>query len=343
MSLALFVQKVRVLKNLLTRRPILVIFDVTKLCNQRCPMCNIWKTVSNDMTLDEIERRAVQLQEFGAGYVFLQGGDPLIRKDIINIADIFLRHGIRPTIITNGILLTPELAEKIASRPCNLAISIDSLITERYAVLRGVDSLNRVIQNIESIKHIKHKGNWSITTTVTKMTELSDVINIMNFAYERGFMFAVRPYITVSGTAGRKDETLTYQDTNERDNVLKIFNFMLEKSRKENYLASLIYEEHIKYINGERMPECDGCKYSFLMKETGKLAPCIEFPNLAIDLYSFRECQRKYKDILSKCNKETPCFYNDAREIGFLWRKKWRAAANIFRIISQMKQYGNFF
>ena len=74
----------------------------------------------------------------------MQGGDPLLRKDIIQIVDIFLSYGIRPTIITNGILLTPKLAEEIAKRHCNLAISIDSLIPERYKMLRGVDMLLKV-------------------------------------------------------------------------------------------------------------------------------------------------------------------------------------------------------
>lgn len=302
-------------------------------------MCSIWKTESRDMSLNEIEKRAAELQKFGIAYVFLQGGEPLIRKDITSIIQIFLNHSIHPTVITNGMLLTPEIAGFIAERQCNLAISIDSLIPERYAVLRGVDCLESVISNIESIKHIKHKGNWAITTTVTKMTELKDVIDIMNFAEERGFMFAIRPYITVSGTAGRKDENLIY----EAGDVLEIFEFMLKKAKRENYLASLIYEEHIKYIKGEAMPECDAAKYSFLMKETGEIAPCLEKPSLKIDLQSFRECQRNYRGTFRTCNENTPCFYGCTREVGFLWRKKWKAAAHIGLILSQMKKYGNFF
>ena len=138
------------------------------------------------------------------------------------------------------------------------------MIPERYALLRGVDTLGKVKSNIDSIKYLygKHKGNWSITTTVTKMTELSDVINIMNFAHERSFMFAIRPYITVSGTVGRKDEKLSY----EYEDVLEIFDFMLDKTRRENYIESLILEEHINYIRGCKIPECDALNYSFLIK-----------------------------------------------------------------------------
>lgn len=337
----LTLQKMRVFKNILIRHPILTIFDVTKLCNERCPMCNIWKTSSDDMTLQQIEKRANHLERFGIGYVFLQGGDPLMRNDIIKIIDIFLKHGIRPTVITNGIRLTPEIAEAIAKRPCNLAISIDSLLPGRYQKLRGVDALAKVMENIERISYLqgKHKGNWSITTTVTKLTELSDVINMMNYANQHGFMYAIRPYITVSGTAGRKDAKLIY----DYHDVLAIFDFILERAYKENLFAAMIYEEHIKYIKGEKMPPCDAMKYSFLMKETGQIAPCIEFPALKVSLKDFANCKKRYGQTLTQCNCTTPCFYNDAREIGFLWRKRWRLLLKLPQLIIQMKRYGNFF
>lgn len=265
--LKLITQKIRVLKNLIMKHPILTVFDVTKLCNERCPMCNIWKTESNDMDIEQIKVRARQLAKFGCGYVYLQGGDPLMRCDIIEICDIFLSVGIRPTIITNGIRLTKELGEEISKRPINLAISIDTLIPKRYALLRGVDALATVERNIEEIKDISHKGNWSITTTVTKQTELDDVKNMIKYAREKGFMYAVRPYITVEGKAGKKNENLSYKEDNE--SVLKIFYYAYRRAAKENFIASMIYKEHISYIKGEKMPACDALRYSFLMKEDG--------------------------------------------------------------------------
>lgn len=337
----LFIQKFRTAKNMIVKKPILTIFDVTKLCNQRCPMCNIWKKESEDMTLEQIRIQAKTLKKFGIGYVFLQGGDPLVRKDIIKVIDLFLSNGIRPTVISNGILLNERIAEEIAIRDCNLSISIDSMNEEKYAILRGADSLKKVKSNIQKIAYLKgkHKGNWSITTTVTKMTELNDVKEIMNFAYKNGFMYAIRPYITVSGTAGKKNENLIY----EYEDVLDIFNYMLARARRENYFASLIYEEHIRYIKGEKMPECDAMKYSMLMKENGQLAPCIEFPDVTIDINNFRNSKQECKEMLLLCNCKTPCFYNDAREIGFLWRKKWKIIQHVPTIIKQMKRYGNFF
>lgn len=341
MDFRLCFQKVHVTFNVLRKRPILTIFDVTKLCNQRCPMCNIWKTKSSDMTLEEIRTHAKELRKFGVGYAFLQGGEPLIRKDIIEIVDVFLREGIRPTIISNGILLTPEFAEEIAKRDCNLAVSIDSLEKEKYALLRGRDTLEQVMANIRAVKYLKgkHKGNWSITTTVTKMTELEDVKNLRRFAYENGFMYAIRPYIHVNGMAGKEDERLVY----DYKDVLNIFYYIAKKARRENFLAYLIYREHIRYMKGESMPECDALNYSFLMKENGHISPCIEFPNLEVDLKHFAKEKRGCKSCLDHCNATTPCFYNDAREIGFLVRNKWTILRHFPELLRQMKRYGNFF
>ena len=139
----------RCIKNIVIKKPILAIYDTTKLCNQRCPMCNIHKDRSEQMTLQEIEQVAASLRRFGVGYVFIQGGEPLIRKDIIQVVDIFIKHSIKPTIITNGVLLTRETAEQLAQRRCNLSISIDSLMKEQYAYLRGSDDLEKVLKNID--------------------------------------------------------------------------------------------------------------------------------------------------------------------------------------------------
>ena len=302
---------IRTILNVLLKRPILVIYDVTKLCNQRCLMCNIWKTQSCDMDIEELEEEIKKLSKFGVGYVFIQGGEPLIRKDIIQVVDLFLKHHIKPTIITNGILLTPEIASEIAKRRCNLAISIDSMNPELFAKLRGVDSLQKVLDNIEKIYKMERKGNWSITTTVTGLSKFTDIKAIEQYATEHNFMYAIRPYIFVKGVAGKKNDELMYK----WKDVAEIFLYMSAKAKKNNYLAYLVYQEHIRYIKGEKMPMCDAAKYSFLMTETGIKSPCIEFTDHTFSLDTFRKDRKVFSDKLEECNSTTPCFYNDARKL----------------------------
>ena len=330
---------IRTIINVLLKRPILVIYDVTKLCNQRCLMCNIWKTESCDMDFEQLEEEVKKLSKFGVRYVFIQGGEPLIRKDIIEVVDLFLKYHIKPTIITNGILLTPELASEIAKRRCNLAISIDSMNPELFAKLRGVDSLQRVLDNIEGIYKMERKGNWSITTTVTGLTKFTDIKALEQYASDHNFMYAIRPYIFVKGVAGKKNDELMYK----WKDVAEIFLYMSAKAKRNNFLAYLVYQEHIRYIKGEQMPMCDAAKYSFVMTETGIKSPCIEFTDHTFKLDSFKKDRKSFSKELIQCNKSTPCFYNDAREIGVVLRNKGAVLWNAPSIIRQLMKYGNFF
>jgi len=291
------------------------------------------------MDLEKLETEVKKLSKFGIRYVFIQGGEPLIRKDIIQVIDLFLKYRIKPTVITNGILLTPEIAAEIAKRRCNLAISIDSMDPELFAKLRGVDKLDQVIDNIKKIYRMERKGNWSITTTITGLSRFNDIKKIEEFATEHNFMYAIRPYIFVRGVAGKKNDELMYQ----WKDVAEIFLYMAAKAKENNFLAYLVYQEHIRYIKGEGMPMCDAARYSFVMTETGVKSPCIEFTDITFALETFKKDRKTFCKKLEECNRTTPCFYNDAREIGVLWRKKWLILLNAPVIIRQLMQYGNFF
>ena len=333
----------RIATNLLRGRPILAIFDVTKICNQRCSMCNVWKTKSEDMSLAEIEDKAQQLSRAGVSYVFLQGGEPTLRKDLLDIIDLFLKYGIKPTVISNGMRLTDALAEAISVRRCNLAISIDSLEPAKFARLRGVDKLEKVAGNIKSVaKYTKtRKGNWALTTTVSNMSTLQDVKRIEAFAQEHGFMFAIRPYVTVTGVAGKQDDEMAIARGNGQ--CTEIFEYMYARSRQNNFLAGLIYREHLRYLRGEPMDACDALKYSILLQENGRVSPCIEMPHLHVDLTQLGKEQRKHKEVICNCNRDTPCFYNDAREVGILMRNKWSVLLHAPQVVKQLSQYGQFF
>jgi MoaA/NifB/PqqE/SkfB family radical SAM enzyme len=323
------------------RRPILLIFDVTRRCNQRCRMCNIWRERSEDMSLEEIRIKAEMLRDRGMGYVFLQGGEPTLRPDLVEIVDVFSACGIKPTVITNGILLQGTLPEQLAARRCNVAVSLDSMNPDIFKQIRGVDAFAKVTENIREASKIKQRGgNWAVTSTITAVSTLKDIQALESFAAECGFMYAIRPYIHVSGAAGKRDDALAYGDTAP---IVEIFAYMRDRARTSNYLASVVYDEHIRYVRREPQPMCDALTRSIVMSPRGDFAPCIEFTGESAPLGEMYSKKDEWIRRCAECNRETPCFYNDAREIGILWRKKLHLALSFPRIIMQMIRYGNFF
>jgi len=102
------------LANQLTnfRAPLSVIYQVTRRCNFDCNFCSEIDQL-RDPALGEIQ--TVHDNLHGVSRVFLSGGEPLIRRDIVDIVDMFSDYivGI-PTNATRGVKLAPKLAGKVS-------------------------------------------------------------------------------------------------------------------------------------------------------------------------------------------------------------------------------------
>jgi MoaA/NifB/PqqE/SkfB family radical SAM enzyme len=122
------------------QRPLSVIYQVTRRCNFDCDFCSETARVK-DPTLDEIAR--IQRNLRGVQRVFLSGGEPLLRKDFIEIVSIFEEHIIGvPTNATRGHALAEQLAGRVAF--VNIGLEGPRSTTNRVRgdydkVMRGVE------------------------------------------------------------------------------------------------------------------------------------------------------------------------------------------------------------
>lgn len=92
-------------------RPLSVIYQVTRRCNFDCGFCSETAQMK-DPTLDQIA--AIQKNLAGVPRVFLSGGEPLLRRDFVEIVDIFEDHIVAvPTNATRGHFMAPRLAGKV--------------------------------------------------------------------------------------------------------------------------------------------------------------------------------------------------------------------------------------
>src|SRR3954452_20504846 len=83
----------------------LVVFFPTSRCNSRCVSCDWWKASGEgDLSCDEIAVVAASLSELGTRVVLFSGGEPLLRPEVFEIADLFRRRGIVLHVHTSGVL-----------------------------------------------------------------------------------------------------------------------------------------------------------------------------------------------------------------------------------------------
>src|SRR5579871_684541 len=72
----------------------IVLFAPTSRCNSRCVSCDWWRSDGKtDLTLGEIRAIADALPRFGTRLVVFTGGEPLLRPDVMDVADLFRRTG----------------------------------------------------------------------------------------------------------------------------------------------------------------------------------------------------------------------------------------------------------
>ena len=131
--------------------------SVTDRCNFRCVYClpdgytAAGGAVDPELSVSEIRRLVTAFANLGLTKVRLTGGEPTVRRDIVEIAHaVAAVPGIqRVAMTTNGNRLA-ELA-----RPLRLAgvsavnVSVDSLDRETFARVTGTDRLEQVLAGID--------------------------------------------------------------------------------------------------------------------------------------------------------------------------------------------------
>ena len=131
------------MSNLLTdsfgRRHTYLRIGLTERCNLRCTYCMPAEGVplkpkDAQLTTDEIERLVRLFLAEGIKKIRLTGGEPLVRKDAVEIAERIGRlDGLRElALTTNAILLEDRLPALKAAGVTHLNISLDTLRPERF-------------------------------------------------------------------------------------------------------------------------------------------------------------------------------------------------------------------
>lgn len=130
--------------------------SVTDLCNLRCVYCMPEGTVKTDMseilTFEEIEETARAAAACGIRKIRLTGGEPTVRKGIVDLVRMLKRiEGIEEIRMTsNGILLSEMAPELKKAGLCGVNVSLDTLDRERFKQITGTDALEIVLAGIQA-------------------------------------------------------------------------------------------------------------------------------------------------------------------------------------------------
>ena len=131
--------------------------SVTDLCNLRCVYCmpeqGVPKRQHNEiLSVEEIEEIVQACVACGIRKVRVTGGEPLVRKGIIDICQrISAIPDIKELCITTNGTLLPKYASELRKAGVNrLNISLDTLKSEKYREVTRCGELNEVLSGIDA-------------------------------------------------------------------------------------------------------------------------------------------------------------------------------------------------
>lgn len=152
--------------------------ELTSYCNQKCGYCyNEWrddggKSIGSLPTKELLALLTRALTEVEFDHVTLTGGEPFARKDIFDILDLLSEHGTRAKIISNGGLITDELALRLAPhRPHFVQITLNGVERELHDRLVGGAHFEAALGGIEACK--RNGVNVAGCVVITKQNAAS--------------------------------------------------------------------------------------------------------------------------------------------------------------------------
>jgi 12,18-didecarboxysiroheme deacetylase len=140
------------------KRPV-VVWNVTRRCNLKCIHCYAHAkntSFDNELTTEQGKQLIDDLADFGSPVMLFSGGEPLVRKDLPQLAAYAVEKGMRAVISTNGTLITSETARNLKKIGLSyVGISLDGMeeINDRF---RGVSGAFR--SALEGIKNSQAAG-----------------------------------------------------------------------------------------------------------------------------------------------------------------------------------------
>ena len=322
-SLAMFADCARPVANLLRGRPVLATFQVTLRCNSACGYCDLPLNQGRyELTREEIRGIFGQLYTEGIRFVLVQGGEPLLRPDLVDILEDLSSLGLHVTVITNGTRLTTDLVARFTSLRLPLSVSLDTLDRTRYRQIRGADQLPQVLAGLSLLAQYPYP---KFLTCIVSEVNREEVPDVVRFAKARGFIPVVGAYHWNVGLYGKEDTGLMY----DRSAAAGVFELLLKEDLIPPGYFRKFVADSAGWLRGQQLEPCDAGRYSIAIDASGEVSPCLAMSSVG----NLRELP--YREILSRfsgpqiqaCSDCSSCNRLDGRVVGTVLRhplSAWR-------------------
>lgn len=165
--------------------------SVTDRCDLRCQYCMPadgldWLPREELLSFEEITRLTSLMVDLGVRSVRLTGGEPLMRRGLADLVSSLSGLGLDDlSLTTNGTTLAKHAAALHRAGLRRVNVSLDSLVSHRFAEITRRDALDRVLEGIEAAVSVG-LSPVKVNCVVVAGTNDDEILDFVEFARRSG-------------------------------------------------------------------------------------------------------------------------------------------------------------
>lgn len=155
-----------------------IYFEITHQCNLRCKHCYVSadSTKMDDTMLSRQDIMNTIYQIAPPAEIGFSGGEPLMRPDCMSMIREVVSKGYLCTLLTNGLLITEELAQELATLGVTVQVSLEGSTPEINDAIRGRGSYDAAVRAIQILVANHVKVRVSVTPTTVNYKDFDELI-----------------------------------------------------------------------------------------------------------------------------------------------------------------------
>jgi 12,18-didecarboxysiroheme deacetylase len=196
------------------KKPV-VVWNMTRRCNLKCIHCYSNSAdidYPDELTTDEGKKLIDDLAAFGSPVILFSGGEPLLRKDLLELAQYARDKGMRAVISTNGTLITKDIAAKLQKVGLSyVGVSLDGLekTHDRFRGKKG--AFAAAIEGIRNCRDAGIKVGIRFTVNKHNVADVPDMFGLLRKEKIERMCFY---HLVYTGRGSKlREEDLTHEET----------------------------------------------------------------------------------------------------------------------------------
>lgn len=266
---------------------------VTDRCNLNCSYCSEYDNRATHPSLSDLKRRIDKVKELGCIRINLQGGEPLLHPDIVDIVHYCTDQGLKSSMSTNGFKLNEALIGGLEDAGLGvLQISIDRMTPD--ASTRK--SLEAIVPKLEMLK--RSNIRFHISGVLFK-DSLKESRQVLDYGLSHGIPVQAR--LVHAGPDGRFDV-----DPGTREQLEGLIDHQIKEKRKGRKIHTLgpLFDYQKALLNGRPLDWTCIAGYKFIfVSAQGKFWLCSSNREPGTDIMTVTPGLLKGYDHKKACQK----------------------------------------